>query len=171
MLASPLQKQISMKPTHKLLPLCVMAIFSAIGCSHAPAANGPQGFAAKDLNVNGPTIVEAPYVEPTIVTLNAAMQPTQPAIITTDVKDFKSTITDVHLKFRDIPLEVPMTSAGGTTWRAELNPNQLQMLAVSGKTMHYQADIIARDANGLEQTSKRGVALAVKAPEVQPTVG
>lgn len=154
---------------------CLAALLAAAGCSHAPAQNAGavasnHDLTARDLNNNGPTVIDtAP--EPVVISLNSALQPSQPAIISADVKDFKSTITDVRLKFRDIPLELPMSYYGGTTWRAELTPPQLQMLAVSGKTMQYQADIIARDANGSEQSSRRGVTLAVKAPEIGPRAG
>jgi hypothetical protein len=72
-------------------------------------------------------------------------------------------VTDVQLQFVNAPLVVPMQKIGGTTWRAELTPDQLRKLAVNGKTMKYRATVVAHDSSGLVVSSKP-LELAIAAP-------
>lgn len=137
-----------------LFLVCVMA-----GCSSAQ-----QGPVPIQLSANGPTVINA-RPEPGVIVLNSDMQPMNPAQVIADVKDFKSRVTDVRLKFLDVPLEVPMENIGGTAWRAELTPQELQMLAVSGKTVKYRAIVVAKNANGDKSPAMEPLFVAVKAPQ------
>jgi hypothetical protein len=62
-----------------------------------------------------------------------------------------------------------MQKVGGTTWRAELSQRQLQMMAVSGKTIKYDATVIAKNDKGQTTESSSPITLAIKAPEVADT--
>jgi hypothetical protein len=137
--------------------ICTMA-----GCSSAPSQQ-TQKNEPIELSANSPTVLNA-RIEPDIVVLNSEMQPTTPAQIVADVKDFKNRVTDVRLKFADVPLEIPMENIGGTTWRAQLTPQELQMLAVSGKTVKYKTMIVAKSSAGDVSDSGDPVLVAVKAP-------
>ena len=83
-----------------------------------------------------------------------------------DIKDFTSKVTDVKLQFTNLPLEIPMENIGGSTWRAQISPRQLEMLAVSGRTTRYEANVIVRNEDGKTGMCKNPVEVAVKAPEV-----
>lgn len=126
-------------------------------CSSAPKNKPVQ------ISSTAPTVVNA-RAEPGTVVLNGELQPVDPARVLADIKDFNSKVVDAHLKFADVPMEIPMENIGGTTWKAELTPQELQMLAVSGKTINYHAQIIARDAHG-EVSEAAPVNIAVKAPD------
>src|SRR6185437_14850888 len=146
---------------------CGAVVFAAIvlfpGCS-----TGQQS--PVQLSSNGPTIVNARSA-PTVVVLNRDLQPNQPAEFLADVKDFKSNILDVRLKFSDVPMEIPMENIGGTTWKDELTPQQLQQLAISGKTVKYQASIIARNTKGDTATSTEPVTVAIETPDLGAQYG
>jgi hypothetical protein len=138
----------------------LLAIGSA--CSSMPGSNSTS---AKDLAVNGPSIINARTV-PETIELSTDLRPQQPAEILADVKDFNSQISDVKLRFLHAPIEVPMRNIGGTTWRATLTNSQLRMLAVSGKTMSYDAQIIAQNANGQSSTTQNPVEVQIKTPDL-----
>ena len=114
---------------------------------------------------SGPTVVSA-RAEPGTIELNRDRQPTRPAEVIADIKDFTSKVTDVKLQFTNLPLEIPMENIGGSTWRAQISPRQLEMLAVSGRTTRYEANVIVRNEDGKTGMSKNPVEVAVKAPEV-----
>src|SRR6185437_9169558 len=82
---------------------CGAIVFASIvlypGCS-----TGQQS--PIQLSNNGPTVVGARSV-PGVVVLNRNLQPQQPAEVLADVKDFKSNILDVRLKFNDVPMDIP----------------------------------------------------------------
>ena len=141
-------------------------LLTGAACSSMPG----QSESSQNLSANGPTILNA-RTQPGTIELNTALQPNQPAEILADVKDFNSTITDVKLRFVHVPLELPMKNIGGTTWRAQLSPKQLQLLAVSGKTMKYDANIIAKNEAGQTAVSGEPVTVAVKTPEVAKNYG
>ena len=102
--------------------------------------------------------------------LDRSLQPTQQAEVIAEVKDFTSNVTEVRLRFVRVPMEIRMQNIGGTTWRAQLTPKQLQTLAVGGQTMTYEANVIARNREGLIGVSKEPVEVAVSAPDLgQPT--
>ena len=146
-----------MKTSH-IVPL-VLALLAASACS-TPSATQDNELAA-----SGPTVLEA-RVEPGTIELNNQMQPVKPAEVLADIKDFTSPVTEVKLQFTHVPLEVPMRNIGGTTWRAEFSPRQLQKLAVSGRTIRYDANVVATDGEGQTATSKSPVQLAIKAPDL-----
>lgn len=126
------------------------------GCSHGDLKSGT-------LNAQGPTVLSA-HGEPGVVELNHYLQPIQRPIVVAEIKDFKSDITHVVLQFKNAPITVPMHYIGGTQWEAELTPRQLEQMAVSGHTVHYEAVVVAQDAAGDTGTSQSPVSIAVKAP-------
>jgi len=142
-------------------------VFAAVvlypGCS-----TGQQQ--AIELSQNGPTVVNA-RAEPGVIVLNRDLLPNRPAEVLADVKDFKSNILDVRLKFQDVPMEVPMQNIGGTTWRAELTPQQLQQLAISGQTVKYAATVVARNTKGETTTSPEPIYVAVRTPDLAAQYG
>lgn len=110
-----------------------------------------------------------PRVEPGTVELNTQLMPQQPARITADVKDFRATVQEVRLKFVDVPITIPMEQATGTTWSAQIPQSQLRQLAVAGKTVKYEAQIIARNDKGQVATGKDTVEIKIKTPKLTPT--
>ena len=98
--------------------------------------------------------------------MNASLQPTQNPDILADVKDFTGKVADVKIRFVNVPLEIPMENVGGSTWQATLSPQQLQMLAVSGKTITYQANIFAKDDQGVTTQTQKPFDVAIESPEV-----
>lgn len=119
---------------------------------------------ASNLSVNGPSIVAASATPPTI-DLNTNLQADQAAQIFADVKDFTAPVKTVKARFIHIPIELNMDQLAGTTWAAQLTPEQLKELAVAGQTMKYAANIVATDANGNVAISPQPVNILVKAPD------
>jgi hypothetical protein len=150
-----------------LVALSVTLAFTLGGC-----ASSPKNSASKptEISADHPSIVNA-RAEPEVVTLNRDLQPNQEAEVLADVKDFKANVVSVTLKFRDIPLEVPLENIGGTTWRAALSPQELQSLAVSGRTVRYKADIIARDDRGEIARSPDAINIEIQAPDLGHGIG
>ena len=104
---------------------------------------------------------------PGVVELNRDFQPMKPAEVLADIKDSNARIDNVTLQFSGIPLEVPMENIGGTTWRAQLTPRQLEMLAVNGQTIHYKANVVAHDENAARLGARPvPVEVAIKTPDV-----
>ncbi len=133
------------------------------GCSGAKSrSNEEAGTAAAE---DGPVITAA-RAEPATVALDRYLRPGQPASITADVHDFRSPIVDVRARFLQVPLELPMKNVGGNTWRAELTPQQLRMLSVSGQTMRYDASVVVKDEQGREVTSPQTFEVAIQAPDL-----
>jgi hypothetical protein len=149
--------------------MCAVLI-SLAGCASSPSRQSNTMADSATISENGPNVLNA-RSEPQVVTLNKDLQPVEPGEVIADVKDFKHQITDVRLKFRNLPIEVPMENIGGTTWKAELTPGQLQMLAVSGKTMKYDADVIATNIDGKTAQTKDPVIVAVAAPDLGHGIG
>lgn len=149
--------------TFKSKSLLILALCLGLGsaCSSFPGGNSGSG---DQLAVTGPTVLNARTV-PSTIELSTDLRPQQPAEVLADVKDFNSQIKDVKLRFIHAPLEIPMKNIGGTTWRATLSPEQLKMLAVSGKTMNYDADIIAQNDAGQFATTDKPVEISIKTPE------
>jgi hypothetical protein len=146
----------------QIILIAVGAVFAANGCSSMGKTE------SKELSSSGPTVMNA-RAEPSTVELNRNLQPIQDSEILADVKDFRGKVTDVRLKFVHVPVTIPMENIGGTTWRAKLSPQQLRSLAVSGKTISYDANIVARNDQGQTATSSSTVSVAVKAPELSRT--
>ncbi|HLD98990.1 MAG TPA: hypothetical protein VJB59_01960 [Bdellovibrionota bacterium] len=146
--------------------ISALALVSLAGCS----GMGSKSESGKELSASGPTIMNARTV-PSTIELNKSLQPAQSPEILADVKDFSSTVSDVRVRFIHVPLEIPMTNIGGTTWRATLTPQQLRQLAVSGQTMQYDVNVIARNQKGQSITSQEPISLAVKTPELATSPG
>lgn len=148
------------------LSLCLLASALALstGCSSIMGKKESD----EDIARSGPTVLYA-RTEPGTIELNRDLAPLQPARVIADVKDFKNQVTDVKLQFNNVPLEIPMTNVGGTTWQAEISPRQLEMLAVSGRTMSYEAQVIAKNNKGQVAMSRDPVEVEIKTPEVGST--
>jgi hypothetical protein len=140
---------------HLLASLLAASLLA--GCSSAEKEIQPEFTAGQ------PTIINA-YATPSTVVLNRDLHPSQPAKVVAEVKDFGAMVTDVRLRFRDVPLEIPLDHVIGSTWQAELTPRQLQALSVRGKTARYEADVIAHDDKGEEARSEGTVALLIRTP-------
>jgi len=147
-----------------------MMLAAVTGCSSAPKNSNGNPNGATEISADHPSVLNA-RAEPQVVTLNRDLQPNQQAEVLADVKFFKGQISGVTLKFRDIPLEVPLENIGGTTWRAEFSPRQLQALAVSGKTVQYKADVIAKDDQGETAKSPDAIIVVIQAPDLGHGVG
>jgi hypothetical protein len=124
----------------------------------------------QDIMASGPTITNV-EAKPSTVELNRNLMPDRAPEILADVKDFKSTIQDVKLKFTHVPIQVPMQNIGGTTWRGVLTSKQLQSLAIAGKTAKYDASVVARNEQGQMAVSEKPVTISVKAPDLARNVG
>jgi hypothetical protein len=103
---------------------------------------------------------------PTTIQLNQNLIPTERPAITADVKDFNHKVSDVRLKFIHVPVEIPMEKVEGTTWRATLSTEQLQLLAVTGRTVRYEANVIANNEKGQTAISQVPITISIKAPEL-----
>lgn len=142
------------------IAVCWMAGALAVsGCSTVRGGKSGQ-----QLSSTGPTIVSVD-TRPGTFELNEALQPTQDSEVVAQIKDFTSEISEVKLQFVNVPMEIPMDHVGGTTWRAVLTPEQLRSLAVAGETMNYDANVIARNEDGLSTVSADPVEIEVRAPE------
>jgi hypothetical protein len=153
-----------MKNKSYIIPIVLIAtgaLLVANGCSSMPG----HSESGKEISANGPTILNA-HAEPSTVELNRNLQPMQAPEIIADVKDFNSKISNVQLKFTHVPIQVPMENVGGTTWRAQISPQQLKTLAVSGKTISYDANVVARNEQGQTSTSSSPITLSIKAPDM-----
>ena len=104
--------------------------------------------------------------EPGTIELNTQLQPKMTAEVVADVKDFNANVTDVRLRFSQVPLEIPMQNIGGSTWRAVLSPRQLQLLAVAGRTMKYDANVVAKDEAGMTGVTRDPFTIEVKTPAI-----
>ena len=120
---------------------------------------------AKNIAQTGPTVLNA-HADPGTFELNNQLRATQKNQVLADVKDFNSKVVDVKLNFSQIPLSVPMKNVGGTTWAAQLSPDQLKSLAVSGKTMKYEGTVVAKDEAGNTATSNSPISIWINTPEI-----
>jgi hypothetical protein len=134
------------------------------GCS-TPHLGSRTG--AEELSQTGPTVLN-PRTEPGTFEVTRDLKPLQVPVILAEVKDLTSPISSVRLRFNQAPIDIPMKRVAGTTWRATLTPEQIRMLAVSGKTMKYDAAILAKNNKGL-QGSGASIEILVKAPEIDAT--
>jgi hypothetical protein len=141
-----------------LTPAILLGILLAGGCA---TGGRNEGGAV-------PSIVYA-RTQPATIELNRSFQPTRTAEVLADINDSGKNVTEVKLEFTDVPLEIPMEHIGGSTWRAQLSPRQLEMLAVSGQTMRYGANVIARNSDGRAAVTHKPIEVAIKAPEMSTT--
>lgn len=154
-----------MKTKKPFLFLLAAAALTTSSCSTIQGKESGEKIAS-----SGPTVLFA-RTQPGTIELDRDLVPIQSAQVLADVKDFKSKITDVKLQFQNVPLEVPMENIGGTTWRAVLSPRQLELLAVSGKTIKYDAQVVARNEEGQVGMSEKPVQVAIKAPDISKKTG
>lgn len=138
-----------------------LLLLQLTACSSMPW----QKESAGEIASSGPTVLNA-HAEPGTFELNKQLKPSETSKVVADVKDFKSKVVDVKLNFTEIPLSIPMKNVGGTTWVAELSAEQLRSLAVSGKTIKYEARVEARDEAGKTATSKGPVQISIRTPEI-----
>lgn len=148
-----------------LLLLCALL---STGCSTAGSKPKQETDLAQDRK--GPAVV---YVraDPGSVVLDEEFKPARPFDILADIKDFDARIDKAKLRFVGVPLEIPMEKAGGSTWRARMTPRQLELLAVAGQTVQYQAHVVARDDKGRSGTSQVPVSFSIRAPELAGAAG
>lgn len=130
--------------------LCLIAINS---CSTGDSSNGKKSSSIIIASRN-----------PQMIELNRDLQPLKAVKIVADINDLGSEITEVTLRFDDVPVTVLMQKAHGTLWEAQLTARQIEMMAVSGQIAKYGAQIIAKNAEGEVSTSEKPVIVAVKAP-------
>ncbi len=145
------------------LPALLIGVAGA-GCSSMGNKSGEK------IASTGPTVVTT-KTEPKTIELNQSFQPQQPATVTAEVKDFTSKVTDVRLRFVRVPMEIRMENIGGTTWKADLTPQQIRTLAVGGETMSYEANVVARNVEGMVAVSPSPVEITVKTPELTQRAG
>ena len=139
---------------------CMTALTLSTSCSALS-----KDKTGKELASTGPTVITA-RSNPKTIELNRNLQSNGPAEIVADIKDFTSNVTDVKVRFVRVPMEITMTHVRGTTWKAELSPQQLKTLAVAGETMSYEANIVARDKAGAIGVSSEPVDVVVRTPEL-----
>jgi hypothetical protein len=138
------------------------------GCSSGPLSSSTSSSEAGIGSAgHAPAVIDA-RANPSTIEVNQHFQPMTPAEVLADVKDFAAPIKSVTLKFKNVPLEVPMENVGGTTYRAQLTARQLEMLSVSGKTIKYDAQVIAKDAKGQIGVSSQPISVAVKTANMGP---
>jgi hypothetical protein len=134
-------------------------LFSVIAFGGVSCSSGPSG---KDLSTSGPKVVDVNKNMATIK-LDRNLKPERPEVYA-EIKDFSSPVTDVRLKFVSIPMEIPMKHLVGTTWVAQLTPDQLQKLAIRGQTARYDAKVMAHDKTGKTGASDETITIAIVAP-------
>ena len=145
------------------LPIALLACGLASGC----ASSG------KDLTKNaqsGPVVIN-PRSEPSKIELTRFLQAKEPHQFLAEIQDFSAPVTEAKVTIEGTPLEVPLQKIGGTTWRGELNSEQLKRLAISGKTIEYKARIVARDQKGVTGASEGTIEVKVAAPTLDADAG
>jgi hypothetical protein len=129
-----------------------------MSCSSGPAP-------VKQSDPESPIILTV-RTDPGTIELNRDLQPLRVPKIQADIEDLHSSVTEVTLEFSNVPLTLPMTHVGGGVWEAQLDSRALEMMAVSGQTAKYGAQIVAKNADGKEALGERPVEVAVKAPQL-----
>jgi hypothetical protein len=125
-----------------------------------------SGPAPKPQSDPGSPIILTARTEPGTIELNRDLQPIRTPKILADVEDLHSKVTEVELEFENVPLTVPMTKGEGNTWEVQLDDHALEMMAVSGETAKYGAQIIAKNADGKRALSEKPLIISVKAPSL-----
>lgn len=136
--------------------------FLASACASNPVSISTK--TDKDISANGPTVVDA-RANPDTFELNRDLG-ARTAEVMASVQDFDSKVKSVTLSFIHVPLEIPMSHVVGNVWRTELSDAQLRKLAVEGKTMKYEAYVVAHDGGGKVSASPKEVTITVKAPDL-----
>jgi hypothetical protein len=138
--------------------LAGMSLVALSGCSSIGSKS------ADDLAYSGPTVMDT-RTDPTTFELNKNLDPKTDNQVIATVKDFNSKITDVHLRFERVPINIALRKGEGDEWVGNLSKKELKELAVSGHTMRYDATIVAKNKNGQVATSKSPLTIYVKAPD------
>lgn len=141
-----------------LLGSLLLTIVSLTSCSSGPAPS-------KESDPGSPIILTT-RTEPGTIELNRDLQPLRVPKVQADIEDLHSKVTEVTLEFEDIPVTVPMTNVGGSTWEVQLDEHALEMMAVSGQTAKYGATIMAKNADGKRALTEKPVEISVKAPSL-----
>ncbi|MFL5812633.1 MAG: hypothetical protein ACJ763_03575 [Bdellovibrionia bacterium] len=139
-----------------LLSVALLLITTA--CSSGPAPK-PQ-------SDPGSPIILTMRTEPGTIELNRDLQPIRVPKVQADIQDLHSEVTEVMLQFDNVPLTVPMNKVSGNTWEVQLDSHALEMMAVSGETTKYGAQIMAKNADGKKALSDQPVIVSVKAPSL-----
>ena len=158
----PLHLSVAMK-TIQLFPILGILTSLCVMSSACSTLKGEKS--AANISTTGPTVVSAKS-QPSTFELDRQMQPTSGADVVAEVKDYSSNIAEVNLRFIHVPMTVPMTHIGGTTWSAHFTPEQLKVLAVGGQTIAYDANVIARNEDGQTAVGADTVKIAVKTPDL-----
>lgn len=144
----------------------LLALALTAGCSTL----GMGGGKTAEVAASGPTVLNQ-RTNPGTIEVNRDFQPTTQAEVLAEVQDISSPVTEVTLRFVEVPYEVKMNQVSGTTWRAQLNPGLLQRLAIGAQTTNYTANIYATDEKGNVAMSKAPVKIAIKAPDLSRPIG
>lgn len=159
-----------MKMNNNRFVLCALVLgFSFAGCSTVKEKVG-GGESTEGMAAAGPTVLN-PRVNPDTLELNRNMKAMETMEILAEVKDFSAPVTDVRVKFDQVPMEVTMKSMGGTTWRAELNDEQIQKLAIGNQTTRYEGKIVATNSLGKVAVGEETVSVKIKAPDLSEKAG
>jgi hypothetical protein len=156
-----------MRPTKNAIfvtSFLTLAAVLAAGCSSSPFRRSTGG---EELSQTGPTVLNA-RTEPGTFEVTRTLRPIQTPTILAEVKDMTAEVDSVRIMFNNAPIMIPMERVAGTTWRATLTPEQIKRLAVSGKTMKYDASIVAINSKG-RQSQSATLDVLVKAPEIDAT--
>jgi hypothetical protein len=149
----------TLKIIKTISPILVgMSLVTVSGCSSIGSKS------ADDLAYSGPTVVES-RTDPSTFELNRNLDPKTDTQVVATVKDFNAKVTDVHLHFTRVPINVALKKGEGDQWIGNLSKKDLRELAVPGHTMKYEADVIAKNKNGQVATSKSPLSIYVKTPE------
>ncbi len=144
----------------KLLALSSLLLASTFLAS---CSSGPEPVRRSD--PDSPIILTT-RTEPGTIELNRDLQPLKVPKIQVDIDDSHSKVTEVMLAFDNVPLSVPMNHVGGKTWEVQLDAHALEMMAVSGQTAKYGAQIMAENENGKKALSEKPVQISIKAPQL-----
>jgi hypothetical protein len=148
-----------MKTLKIIRPILVgMSLVAVSGCSSLGSKS------ADDLAYSGPTVIES-RTDPSTFELNRKLEPKTDTQIVATVKDFNSKVTDVHLHFTRVPIDVPLKKGSGDEWVGSLSKKDLKELAVSGHTMKYEGTIIVKSKDGQVATGKSPLDIYVKTPD------
>jgi hypothetical protein len=152
--------------TYLLLPALLLVTATSSFSNTTGTANQQSTNQTTSNQLSVPKVVDA-KTNPGTFELDQNMDPITRTQVIANVKDYGNKVTDVRLQFAGVPMEIPLKQSKGTTWTADLNSDQLAQLAVSGKTMKYKANVIARNDKGQVGVSSDPVEVEVKAPEIQ----
>lgn len=113
----------------------------------------------------GPAIINV-RTSPNVVRLNRNYMPTSPAEVLAEVKDYNAPVKEVHLKFKNSPVEISMEHLNGTTWRALLTADQLKRLSIGGQVTKYDLSVTARDQDGEITTVADAAHFQIQGPDL-----